>query len=463
MTISTAPPITSPGAVPERTPEDGQVVRDEEGRDRDRDDVIEHLPPGGDEADHLVEGVAGEARGPARLGVHHGRLGVGGGGEHEDQPGDDEGDRGQPEGEGGGHPERVVDRGADVAVGGGEQGADAVHAAQRLVLRDPPSHRSCRKGRVIQTEYTRQRPRVRREPAGPRTMCLRPQLGGRAATAERQRQRQLVAQHLQHPPRARLAPAARPQSAGRPTSTASAPSASAIATSVPRRMPPSTITAPRPSTASTTSGRASAVAETQSSWRPPWLETTTPAAPCSTASPASSRGQHALDQHRDRALRGEILEVLPVQRRVDLGEDLGHERGPAAEGGVEAGHADVGGHAEPGPPVALARTGDAAHRRSAGSPRTRNRPPRPSAPGDAPRRGSSRAGRSADRPGRRPRPRSAGPWRSSTATSRSPPRPRRGPSPPRRPGRPAAGRRPGRRRPASRPGRRAARCRCRLR
>ena len=125
--------MMSPGAVAERLPEDGQVVGHEEGRDRDRDDVVEHLPPGGEEADQLVEGVAGEARGAARLRVHHRRLGVGGGGGDEDQAGDHEGDRGQAEREGGGDAERVVDRRADVAVGGGEQGADAVDAAQRLV------------------------------------------------------------------------------------------------------------------------------------------------------------------------------------------------------------------------------------------------------------------------------------------------------------------------------------------
>ena len=79
-TISTAPPTMSPGPSPEPGPEDGQVVGHEEGRDRDRDRVVEHLPPGGDEADQLVEGVAGEAGGAAGLRVHHRRLGVGGGG-----------------------------------------------------------------------------------------------------------------------------------------------------------------------------------------------------------------------------------------------------------------------------------------------------------------------------------------------------------------------------------------------
>ena len=126
--------------VAERLPEDGQVVGHEVGRDRDRDRVVEHLPPGGDEADHLVEGVAGEARGAAGLRVHHGRLGVGGGGGGEDQAGDDEGDRGQAEGEGRGDAERVVDRGADVAVGGREQGADAVDAAERFVPGDAAGH-----------------------------------------------------------------------------------------------------------------------------------------------------------------------------------------------------------------------------------------------------------------------------------------------------------------------------------
>ena len=53
-------------------------------------------------------------------------------------------------------------------------------------------------------------------------------------------------------------------------------------------MPPSTSTSIRPSTASTTSGSASIVAGAPSSWRPPWLETITPAAPCSQASAASS-------------------------------------------------------------------------------------------------------------------------------------------------------------------------------
>ena len=95
---------------PEPRPEHGQVVRDEEGRDRDRDDVVEHLAPAREEADQLVEGVAREARRAAGLGEHHGRLGVGRRRGGEDQAGDDERDRRQAEGEGGGDAERVVDR-----------------------------------------------------------------------------------------------------------------------------------------------------------------------------------------------------------------------------------------------------------------------------------------------------------------------------------------------------------------
>jgi len=60
-------------------------------------------------------------------------------------------------------------------------------------------------------------------------------------------------------------PTARPHSAGRPTSTASAPSASATNTSRPRRTPPSRSTGQRPATASTTSGSARRLAMPPSS------------------------------------------------------------------------------------------------------------------------------------------------------------------------------------------------------
>ena len=198
--IRTAPAMMSPGPWPSGLPEHGQVVGHEVGRDRDRDRVVEHLPPGGDEADQLVEGVAGEARGAAGLGVHHGRLGVGGGGRGEDQAGDDEGDRGQAEGEGGGDAEGVVDRGADVAVGRREQRADAVDTAQRFVSGDP----------LGQLRYS-----TRIYGCGRCALHVGwAELGRRPAAAEGERQLQLGAEQLEHPQRPRLAPGREPPESG---------------------------------------------------------------------------------------------------------------------------------------------------------------------------------------------------------------------------------------------------------
>ena len=57
------------------------------------------------------------------------------------RPRDDEGDRRQTQGEGGGDAERVVDSSSpDVAVGGGEEAADTVDTAQRLVAGDSLRH-----------------------------------------------------------------------------------------------------------------------------------------------------------------------------------------------------------------------------------------------------------------------------------------------------------------------------------
>ena len=51
-----------PRVLAQRLPEDRQVVGNEERRGRDRDDVDEHLRPGGTEGDELVVRVTGEAR-----------------------------------------------------------------------------------------------------------------------------------------------------------------------------------------------------------------------------------------------------------------------------------------------------------------------------------------------------------------------------------------------------------------
>jgi hypothetical protein len=126
-----------PRVLPQRRPEDGQVVRHEERRDGDRGDVVQHLRPGRLERDELVERVPREARGAARLRVVDGALGVGRRREGEDQPGDDEDDRRQPERVDRDDAERVVDRRADVAVGGREQRRRAENPLEPLLA--PPA------------------------------------------------------------------------------------------------------------------------------------------------------------------------------------------------------------------------------------------------------------------------------------------------------------------------------------
>ena len=138
------------GRVLQRRPEQPpEVVGHEERRDGDRDRVVEHLRPRGEERPQLVEGVAREGGGAAGLGEHRRRLGVGRGRQVEDPAGDDEDDRREAERVGGDQAERVVDRGADVAVGGREQRARAEHPPQSVL--GEPSHRPA--------AYRRRRPR----------------------------------------------------------------------------------------------------------------------------------------------------------------------------------------------------------------------------------------------------------------------------------------------------------------
>ena len=126
----------------QRLPEDREVVGDEERRDGDGDDVDEHLRPGCDEADELVERVPREARRAAGLGEARRSLGVGRGRRGEDHARDHEDERRQPERVGGGEAERVVDRGADVPVGGGEERRRAEHALELdLAPAATPGHR----------------------------------------------------------------------------------------------------------------------------------------------------------------------------------------------------------------------------------------------------------------------------------------------------------------------------------
>ena len=87
-------------------------------------------------------------------------------------------------------------------------------------------------------------------------------------------------------------------------------------------MPPSTRTAPRPSTASTTSGRASAVADDAVELAAAVVGDDDAGGAVLDRERRVLGGQHALDQDRDAALGGELLEVGPAQRRVHQGEGL---------------------------------------------------------------------------------------------------------------------------------------------
>ena len=122
------------GRLAERRPEHPEVVRHEEGRDRDRDDVGEHLAPAGEEGPELVEGSPRERRRAARLRVHRGRFRVGGGRAGEDRAGDQEDHRRHAEREDRYQAERVIDRAAHVAVGGREQGSGAENPLEPAIL-----------------------------------------------------------------------------------------------------------------------------------------------------------------------------------------------------------------------------------------------------------------------------------------------------------------------------------------
>ncbi len=74
----------------------------------------------------------------------------------------------------------------------------------------------------------------------------------------------------------------------RPRRTARAPRASIFTTSRPERTPPSTRTSTSPRTAAAIPGSARTVEGTESSCRPPWLETTIPSTPAAAARRASS-------------------------------------------------------------------------------------------------------------------------------------------------------------------------------
>ena len=91
------------GVVVERVQagEGAEVVRHEERRDRDREDVVEAQSPAGKERHDVVERVAGERRGAARFGEHRRALRVRFGRQREQPAGEQEDERGQPQRVGG--------------------------------------------------------------------------------------------------------------------------------------------------------------------------------------------------------------------------------------------------------------------------------------------------------------------------------------------------------------------------
>ena len=158
-TIVTMPPMMSPGLCEQCGEERAQVVRHEERRDRDRDDVVEPQRPAREERDDVVEGVARERRGAARFGEHRGALGVGLGRQREQAAGEQEHQRREAERVRGDETERVVDRGADVAVGGGEQAGHADRPAQPVLAE--ARHAPATLGtRAIKIRIEETRPRV---------------------------------------------------------------------------------------------------------------------------------------------------------------------------------------------------------------------------------------------------------------------------------------------------------------
>jgi hypothetical protein len=106
------------GALRDRMPADRepQVVREEEGRERDHDQVVEKERPAGDEPGEVVEGDADEGRRAAGLPDHRRPLRVRQGHDEKEDADHGENRRRQPERVQGDDAEREVDRGRHLAV-----------------------------------------------------------------------------------------------------------------------------------------------------------------------------------------------------------------------------------------------------------------------------------------------------------------------------------------------------------
>ena len=105
----------------------------EKRRDGDRDDVVERERPAREEGRDLVERVARERGCAAGFGEHGRALGIRLGREHEQTTGEQEHQRRDAQRIHRHQPERVVDRGAHVAVGGRKHARDADRTAQAVL------------------------------------------------------------------------------------------------------------------------------------------------------------------------------------------------------------------------------------------------------------------------------------------------------------------------------------------
>ena len=155
--------------------------------------------------------------------------------------------------------------------------------------------------------------------SGPPNEVRGREVGDGAAAGEMERDRRAPRAGARAPARAPSSPpAARPQSGIRPASTALAPRASAVATSVPRRMPPSKSTSSRSPTASTIGRqRLERRASRRRADGRRGSRRRCPPAPCSAAQDGILGIEDPLDDDGHGKRRGKPLQVRPVERRVE--------------------------------------------------------------------------------------------------------------------------------------------------
>ena len=138
----------------------------------------------------------------------------------------------------------------------------------------------------------------------------------------------------------------------------SAPSATAFTMSLPRRTPPSQMTAMESPTASFTGATSSMGGGAPSSWRPPWFDRAMPSTPASTAEPGVVDGLDALDHDGTVPVGPEPLDVRPRQRRIELLADVARQRHRTAAVARDVGERDRIGPGERQRPPRVQRTVD---------------------------------------------------------------------------------------------------------